>query len=154
LSYENESGKHILAALFIKYFPTMKKLIKGVIYDTSKSEKVLQVEAKQGARVLLRGRTGAFFTTEESGTVIVPCTPDHAKEFVLIHKDVIDESTYRRIMQKLFPPDEKKETGLPYGCTRVAVGNYPAPDTLYYHQAGGLFFLERFGEDFPTTKTA
>jgi hypothetical protein len=125
----------------------MIKLIKGVMYDTSKSEKVLQVEAKQGTRVLLRGRTGAFFTLEENTTKIVPCTPDVAKEFVLIHKDAIDESTYRRIMQKYFPPTEKKEIGLPHGCTRVAVGNAPAHDTLYYHQAGGLFFLER-GEEF------
>ncbi len=132
----------------------MKKLIKGVMYDTAKSEKIMQVLAKQGARVLLKGRTGAFFTIEENGTVIVPCTPNEAKEFVLIHKDAIDESTYRRIMQKYFPPTEKKEIGLPHGCTRVAVGNAPAHDTLYYHQAGGLFFLERFGEQFrPVVKS-
>jgi hypothetical protein len=149
LSFEKERRKHILAALFIKkYFPTMKKLIKNVMYDTAKSEKILQVEAIQGTRVLLRGRTGAFFTLEENGTKIVPCTPDVAKEFVLIHKDAIDEGVYRLIMQKYFPAPEKKEIGLPHGCTRVAVGNNPATDTLYYHQAGGLFFLERFGEEF------
>jgi hypothetical protein len=154
LSYENERRKHILAALFIKYFPTMKKLIKNVMYDTAKSEKILQVEAIQGTRVLLRGRTGAFFTLEENGTKIVPCTPDEAKEFVLIHQDGVDEITSRRIMQIYFPPTEKKEIGLPHGCTRVAIGNAPAHDTLYYHQAGGLFFLERFGEEFrPVVKS-
>lgn len=122
----------------------MIALIKGRKVDTSKSEKIIQVNGKLGVRTLCRSKNGVFFFVEENGTKLVPATHDEAREFVEIHKSAIPPEKLKPIIKKYFDDDEpvKQEFGVPFGCVKVVECEN---STLFYHKTGGIFFIDRPG---------
>ncbi len=131
---------------FLHQNKNMKKLVSGIFYDTLKSEKILTVTGHLGERSLWVGRNGHFFTIEDNGNTLVPCTPDEALDFLDVNKSRMDARTHRNIIVKYFgkePPKQKALVALPYGAVLVARGADPFPPELYYVQ--GQFWLKRDG---------
>lgn len=118
----------------------MKKLSNGVLYDTLRSEKILTATGHLGERSLWIGKQGHFFTIEENGSILVPCSPGEAMEFLEVYRNGMDPQTYRNIIVKHFGKEPPAPVVLPHGAVLVARDADPFADELYF--SNGKFWLK------------
>jgi hypothetical protein len=118
----------------------MKKIIEGVLFDTQRAQKIIEVEAGIGNRKMYKTLNGNFFTLEND-LELVPMTKQEAIDFLRIHQPKIDALKFKQILAVHFGLNERIVNPLK-GSLKVAE---TSDEVLHLSQPGRQFLLAKNG---------
>jgi len=116
----------------------MKKLKNGVLYDSEKARKIIEVEAGIGNRKLYQTILNKHFFTIENDTEIVPTTKSEALDFMRIHQPQIEPLKFSQILNYYFGVNDKIHDPLKNSQVLATVKN----EALYQTYPGRQFYLK------------
>ena len=128
----------------------MKKIIEGVLFDTQRAQKIIEIEAGIGNRKLYRTLNGNFFTLENDAE-IVPATKSESLDFLRIYQPKIDALKFQQILNVYFGINDKIKDPLKNALKVAEASN----EVLHLSQPGRQFLLAKNGNiDLLTTAEA
>lgn len=116
----------------------MKKIINGVLYDSEKAQKIIEVEAGIGNRKLYKTVNSNFFTLENDAE-IVPMSKQESIDFMRIHQAKIEPKKFQQILNVFFGFNDKIQNPLKNALKIAEASN----EVLHLSQPGRQFLLAK-----------
>jgi len=116
----------------------MKILRNGVLFDTEKARKIIEIEGNIGNRKLYQTILHKHFFTIENDTELLPMTKQEGVDFLRIHQAQIEPLKFSQILNYYFGVNDKIHDPLANSQVLATVKN----EALHQTFPGRQFYLK------------